>query len=339
MENSTFLARIALEWKLIRPEQLNECLRFQQECRERGKEILLGQILLDRGYLKIEDLNRILAEQRSRLDADPGLTRYELRQRVGEGATAVVYHAWDRELNRPVAVKLLREEVSLDPIGRERFHQEVEAATKLNHPHLVSVLGAGEAAGRPFLVMELVKGRPLSEVLRQRRPGERESVGWIEQAARGAGAAHACGVVHRDLKPANLLLTAAGEIKITDFGLARTSESGKGITAPGYALGTPSYMAPEQVSAKATTPRTDVYALGVILYEALTGSPPHVGRGEMEIYRKTMLEEAVPASRKNPKVPPPLDAIVMKALQKSPDLRQPEGNALARELADFLEKT
>jgi serine/threonine protein kinase len=338
MENSTFLARIALEWKLIRPEQLVECLRFQEECRARGKEILLGQILVDRGCLTAENLNRILAEQRTRLEADPGLLRYDLRQRVGEGATAVVYHAWDRELNRPVAVKLLREEVSLDPLGRERFHREVEAAMKLSHPHLVAVYGAGEAANRPFLVMELVKGRPLSEVLRQRRPVEREGAGWIEQAARGAGAAHARGVVHRDLKPANLLLTAAGEIKITDFGLAQVSHAGKGITAPGYALGTPSYMAPEQVSAKAATPRTDVYALGVILYEALTGSPPHVGRGVMEIYRKTMLEEPVRASQKNSKVPPALDTIVMTALQKSPDQRQPDGEAMANELADFLGK-
>src|SRR5579863_10351608 len=131
MENSTFLAKIALEWKLIGPDQLSDCLREQELARARGSEILLGQLLVDRGWLKPEDLARILEEQRSRLDVDPGLSRYELRQRVGEGATAVVYHAWDRQENRPVAIKLLRDEVSVDPLGRERFQREIEAAVKL----------------------------------------------------------------------------------------------------------------------------------------------------------------------------------------------------------------
>src|SRR6516225_4401560 len=174
MENSTFLARIALELKLVQPEQLGEAMRLQEEALQHGRDLLLGQILLERGWLKPEGLELILREQKARLDRDPALARYELRDRVGEGATAVVYHAWDRELNRPVALKLLRDEVSLDPVGRERFRIEVDAAMKLYHPNLVSVFSAGEAAGRPYLVMELVKGRPLSEILKQRRPTEKE---------------------------------------------------------------------------------------------------------------------------------------------------------------------
>jgi len=332
---STFLARIALDLKLVQPEQLGEALRLQEEAMQQGRDLLLGQILVERGWLKPADLERLLQEQRLRLDASPELSRYELRQRVGEGATAVVYHAWDRELDRPVAVKLLRDEVSLDPLGRQRFRQEVEAAMKLYHPSLVSVFGAGEAAGRPFLVMELVKGRTLAAILRQRRPEPREIASWIEQAARGAAAAHARGIIHRDLKPANILITAADEVKVTDFGLARETDAGKGITAAGSALGTPMYMSPEQVSAKPSTPRTDVYALGIILYEALTGAPPHAGRGVMEIYKKTMLEEPVPPGQKNPKVPPLLEAIVMKALQKAPD-RRPDAVALADQLKGFL---
>jgi len=336
MENSTFLARIALDLKLVDPEMLGEALRLQEEALQHGRELLLGQILVDRGWLKPEDLARLLEEQKKRLDKDPGLSRYEIRQRVGEGATAVVYHAWDRELDRTVALKLLRDEVSLDPLGRQRFHQEVQAAMKLYHPNLVSVFGAGEAAGRPFLVMELVKGRPLSEILRQRRPDEREVALWIEQAALGTAAAHARGIIHRDLKPANILVTASGEVKVTDFGLAREVEMGKGITAAGSALGTPMYMAPEQVSAKPSTPRTDVYALGIILYESLTGTPPHAGRGVMEVYKKTMLEIPPPPSRKNPKVSAAMDAIVMKALQKAQDQRHPDADTLAAELRGLL---
>src|SRR5205814_8762585 len=132
--------------------------------------------VIERGGVKTGDVDRSLTEQRTRLESSPGLSRYELRQRVGEGATAVVYHAWDRELDRPVAIKLLREDVSLDPVGRERFQREVQAAMKLYDPHLVTVYDAGEAAGRHFLVMELVKGRPLAEILRQLRPQECECV-------------------------------------------------------------------------------------------------------------------------------------------------------------------
>jgi len=125
-------------------------------------------------------------------------------------------------------------------------------------------------------------------------------------------------------------------VKVTDFGLARAAGTGKGITAPGSALGTPMYMAPEQVAAKESTARTDVYALGTILYEALTGAPPHQGRSVMEIYRKTMLEEVVAPAKKNPKVTPALEAIVMKALQKAPESRHADGGVLADELAKFL---
>ena len=338
MENSTFLATIALDLKLVSPEELGEALRLQEEALQHGRELLLGRILLDRGWITPEGLERLLKEQRARLDAHPSLARYELRQRVGEGATAVVYHAWDRELNRPVAVKLLRDEVSLDPLGRQRFNQEVEAQMKLSHPNLVEVYASGDASGRPFLVMELVKGLPLSELLRQRLPEERDVVAWIEKAARGAAAAHARGIIHRDLKPANILVTAAGEVKVTDFGLARDTDAAKGITMVGSAVGTPMYMAPEQVSAKPSTPSTDVYALGIILYESLTGAPPHTGRGVMEIYRKTMLETPAPPSSKNPKVSPEVDAIIMKALQKKPDDRYPGAGALADDLRKFLER-
>ena len=329
---STFLARIALEWKLIQQEQLNACLQEQEILRKRGKEVLLGQLLLDRGWLKPADLQRILQEQRSRLDRS--LMRYEIRQRVGEGATAVVYHAWDRELQRDVALKLLREEVCTDAGGRERFQRELQAAMSLYHPNVVSVFDGGEAGGRLFLVMELVRGRRLNDHLKARRPDERESVALIEKVARGVGAAHARGIIHRDLKPSNILIPPGGEPKVTDFGLARRATPGRAVTQA--LVGTPLYMAPEQVTAKEASPATDVFALGCLLYECLTGAPPHAGRSDMEVYRKIMLEPALPLSQKNMSVTKKVDVIVMQALEKEPPKRQPDANAFADDLASLL---
>jgi serine/threonine-protein kinase len=335
---STFLARIALEWKLIRPDQLKTCLDQQAEARMKGQEILLGQVLVDRGWLRAEDLERILKEQHARLSRAPGLTRYDLRERVGEGSTAVVYLAWDRELGRPVALKLLREEVSLDPLGRARFAREIEAARSLAHPNVVPVYDGGEASGRHFLVMELVKGKPLSDMFARRRPDELTICILVQKVASGVASAHAKGIVHRDLKPANILVTPQGEPKVTDFGLVRVAASGTAITQRGSALGTPMYMAPEQVAAKEVSPRTDVYALGAILYEGLTGIPPHTGRNDMEIYRRTMLDAPVPPSVHNDRVPPALESIVLRALEKPPDRRQADAGVLSNELKTFVEQ-
>ncbi len=332
---STFLARIALEWKLIQQEQLNACLQEQEILRKRGKEVLLGQLLLDRGWLKPADLKRILEEQRSRLDRT--LTRYEIRERVGEGSTAVVYHAWDRDLRRDVALKLLREEVCVDAGGRERFRRELQATMELSHPNVVAVHDGGEAAGRLFLVMELVKGRRLSDLLKSRRPDERESIALMEKVARGVAAAHAKGIIHRDLKPANILIPPGGDPKVTDFGLARRAAPGTAITQA--VIGTPLYMAPEQVTAKEVSPRTDVFALGALLYECLTGAPPHAGRSDMEIYRKILLEPAVAPSLKNVAVSKRVDAIVLRALEKESARRQADAGVFADELASILAAT
>ena len=335
-QGSTLLGQIALQWKLVNPDQLEICLQDQKEARTRGKELLLGQLFMERGWLKLEDLTRLLKEQRVRLARTPGLTRYEIRGRLGEGATSVVYHAWDRELQRPVALKLFREEVSLDSVGRDRFQRELQAAAGFSHPNVVAVYDAGQARGRFFLAMELIRGRPLSELLKRRRFEEAESVVLIEKIARAVGAAHAKGIVHRDLKPANILVIPFGEPKVTDFGLARVVSSEKAITEAGAALGTPMYMAPEQVSAKPASPRTDVYALGAILYEMLTGAPPHVGQTDMEIYRKTLLEKTVWPSLINPRVTKALEAVVLRALEKPPERRHADAAALAEDLRLFL---
>ncbi|HXX93493.1 MAG TPA: protein kinase [Planctomycetota bacterium] len=331
LSGSTFLARIALEWKLIQQDQLDACIKEQEILQKRGKEVLLGQLLVDRGWLKPADLTRLLAEQKARLVRSPGLLRYDIRERVGEGSTAVVYHAWDRDLGRDVALKLLREEVCLDPVGRERFGRELQSTMSLSHPNVVTVYDGGEASGRLFLVMELVRGRRLSDLLGSRRLGESDLVALMVKVARGVGAAHAKGIIHRDIKPTNILVEPGGEPKVTDFGLARRAVPGAAVTHG--VMGTPLYMAPEQVTAKEASPRTDVFGLGAVLYEGLTGTPPHAGRSDMEIYRKILLEPAVPPSQKNPAVSRALEGVVLRALEKDPPRRQADATVLAEELS------
>jgi serine/threonine-protein kinase len=185
--------------------------------------------------------------------------------------------------------------------------------------------------------MELVRGLPLHLHVKRRRFDESESVMFIEKVARAVGVAHARGIVHRDLKPANILVVPLAEPKVTDFGLARTGDAREGITESGAAIGTPMYMAPEQVSAKPTSPATDVYALGVILYEMLTGAPPHVGQTDMEIYRRTLLAPIAWPTLKNPNVGKPLEAVVLHALERAPEKRHRDATALADYLKNLLE--
>src|SRR5262245_31410543 len=217
----------------------------------------------------------------------PTFKRYDVEARLGEGGAAVVYRARDRELGRIVALKVLREPMGASDVVRSRFQREAHVTAGLSHPNVVAVHDAGEEDGRLFLIMELVDGRPLSALLEE-RPRDPGHVAMLEKIARGVGAAHARGVVHRDLKPSNILVTQAGEPKVTDFGLAQVAGGGAKLTGPGAVVGTPLYMAPEQGQGRndQVSRRTDVYALGAILYEMLTGRPPHVGDSVTEIYSR-----------------------------------------------------
>jgi tetratricopeptide (TPR) repeat protein len=269
------------------------------------------------------------------------LSRYELQERLGEGSTAQVYAAWDRELQRQVAIKVLREAVGLSEIARERFRREAHAAAALSHPNLVTVYDAGTVEGQAYLVMERVPGRSLSEYVRERSPGKREIASILERIARGVAAAHEKGIVHRDLKPANILMSSTGEPKVGDFGMAHLMDSQMELTKTGVALGTPLYMAPEQVRGKAQgiTPSTDVYGLGAILYELLSGRPPHVADSLVDLYVKIASEEPIPPRKLDPKIPPELEAIALKALDKEPARRYGTAALFADDLARFLEGT
>ncbi|HVE39250.1 MAG TPA: protein kinase [Planctomycetota bacterium] len=270
--------------------------------------------------------------------AFPQFSRYEVREVLGEGATSVVYAAWDRELHRPVAIKLLRESAGLSDLARQRFRREAQAAAGMAHPNVVTLYDAGEQDGRPYLVLELVEGRSFSETL-QKNPGfRREHVALLAKAARGVGAVHAKGIVHRDLKPGNILVTPSGEPKIGDFGLVHLEGTTMELTRAGATLGTPYYMAPEQVESRPgqISPRTDVYGLGAILYEILSGRAPHVGESLVEIYKQILQDDPVRIRAISPQVPPDLEAIALKALSKDPAARYDNGDDFADDLGRFL---
>ncbi|HYE99634.1 MAG TPA: protein kinase [Planctomycetota bacterium] len=251
----------------------------------------------------------------------PQFARYRIRGTLGEGATSVVYRAWDVELLREVALKVLRPGAAPD-----RFRREARTAAALAHPNIVTIHDAGEENGLLYLVTEVVEGPRLAD-----RPAA-ERLSLLEEAARGVGAAHRQGIVHRDLKPANILVTAEGRAKVVDFGLAYVA--GAERTRTGLTLGTPLYMAPEQVGGRGdVTPRTDVHALGAILYEILTGRPPFQSRSIPALYAKILHDDPVPPRRLKPAVPPGLEKICLVALEKDPARRYPDADAFADDLA------
>jgi serine/threonine-protein kinase len=283
-----------------------------------------------------ERLDRILRglsefEEEQGLAKAPRFGRYEILGKVGEGGSAVVYRARDRDLDRIVAIKVLRGGAMMSPVARERFQREARAAAGLGHTNVVTVHDFGEEQGSPFLVMEFIDGRPL---VSGKSADPRASARLLEKAARGVAAAHGKGIVHRDLKPGNILVDAQGEPKVADFGLAHLMTSTDHLTRTGATVGTPLYMAPEQIEARVAdiSPRTDVYALGTILYEALTGQVPFLGETMAEITHKILRVEPRP-----PAGPTDLVTICLKAMEKDPERRYPTAAAFADDLSRFLE--
>ncbi|MFH5805507.1 protein kinase [Alienimonas sp. DA493] len=270
--------------------------------------------------------------------------RYDVLRTLGRGAMGTVYLARDRRLDRSVALKTPAASIMNDRRLRERFLREARAAAKLQHPNLCPVYDAGEIDGRPYLTMAYLPGPDLAAARPGPRP-EREAARLIRDLSDGMAHAHAYGIVHRDLKPANVLINAAGRPAVTDFGLARrvtpalendTVAGGPGgrtqredappddlLTAPGAVLGTPSYMAPEQIAGdrREVGPRSDVYALGVIFYELLTGRRPYEGETSAEVMRRTLAGTPVPLRDRRPDVDPALDEIVRRMTAWTPDDR------------------
>jgi serine/threonine protein kinase len=332
------LGYLAVKNNLLRPDQLEECLKEWRESQARGERIELADLILKRGWATPEAIAGLKDEPQAAPAELPSFARFEIRERLGEGASAVVYRAWDRNLHRWVALKVLRKIAELNDVARERFRREAQASAGLVHPHVVTVYDAGEEKGQFYLVMELVEGKPLSDMLREGKLSQPELLRLLEKVARGVAAAHERGIVHRDLKPANLLVTASTEPKVGDFGLAHLTDGQTALTRTGTTLGTPLYMSPEQVEgrSKEVTPRTDVYALGAILYEILTGRPPHQGEVTMELYKRIVEDSPVSPSRVRPGIALEAEAIALKALSKEPGRRYPTAREFADDLGRYL---
>ena len=267
----------------------------------------------------------------------PHLSGYEVQDELGRGGMGVVYRAWDQRLHRPVAIKMLLAGDFARPDERERFEREAEAAAGLRHANIVQVYHVGDLEGRPYFMMEFVEGGSLAERLAVAPLAAGQAAALLATLAEAVQAAHDRGIVHRDLKPGNVLLTADGTPKIADFGLARRLDDRAGLTRSGIPLGTPNYMAPEQALGLTHSigPAADVYALGAILYEALTGRPPFRADTTAETLRQVVEQEPTPPSRWNAKVPRDLEVICLKCLRKEPHRRYPSAAALAEDLRRF----
>ncbi len=281
-------------------------------------------------------------------DLGPGLPDYEILERVGRGGMGIVYRARQRSLNRIVALKVLGGGDLASPAALARFRREAEAAAKLDHPNIVPIYEVGEYEANPFLVMKFIEGASLAErmnefVLSGRREGsaggaadarhrEMEITRLVALVARSVHYAHGRGVLHRDVKPANILLDREDRPHLTDFGLARLLDAPPGLTVTSELLGTPAYMSPEQAASRPVSAASDIYSLGAVFYELLTGRRPFDAKQPAEVIQQVLQEEPIHPRTINPSIPRDLATICLKCLDKEPARRYASGLELAEDL-------
>jgi len=264
--------------------------------------------------------------------------RYELSHLIARGGMAEVYRAHDRRLDRPVALKVLFPELSVDRSFVERFRREAQAAANLSHPNIVPVFDWGEDSGTYFIVMEFIDGRPLSSILKSAGPLSADRTADIgAHVAAALGYAHKHGVIHRDVKPGNVLITDEGQVKVTDFGIARAINTEESLTQTGAVMGTATYFSPEQAEGVGVDARSDIYSLGVVLYEMVTGRPPFLGDTPVAVASKHVRDHPPAPRELNPSIPPTFEAIILKSMAKNPEHRYATAEDLRADLLRFNE--
>ncbi len=262
--------------------------------------------------------------------------RYEILEQLGGGGMAIVYKGRDTFLNRLVTIKVLRPEFSSDKEFTRRFRREAQAVASLSHPNIVSIYDVGQEDGIQYLVMEYVDGEDLKTVIRREGALPPDKAVQIAcQVLEALEHAHENNIVHRDIKPHNILITKSGRAKLTDFGIAREATAAT-VTQADTIVGSVHYLSPEQARGEVAAPQSDIYSLGVVLYEMLTGSVPFTGDNPISVAIKHIQEEPEPPSRRNPAVPPALEQVVLRAMQKNSHLRFATAREMARHLEDLL---
>ncbi len=262
--------------------------------------------------------------------------RYRLDAKIGAGGMSTVYRAFDTTLERQVAIKVMHNHIAHDGDQLERFRREARAVAQLNHPHVVGVIDAGEDDDAQYIVFEHIQGETLKD--RIRRLGKlpvSEAVAYAIEIARALGAAHERGIVHRDVKPQNVLLDEEGTAKVTDFGIARTLDQA-GLTQDGRVLGTTDYVSPEQALGHAVTGQSDLYSLGIVLFEMLTGDVPFKGEGQVAVAMKHVREDLPDVQIRRPEVSSALASVVDRLTEKDLDERYPDDATVINDLEDVL---
>ena len=263
-------------------------------------------------------------------------SRYRIEQVLGRGGMGVVYKATDTQLDEIVAIKTLPGDVmQRSPEDLERFKREIRLARKITHRNVLRTYDYGEADGLYFISMEYVRGYTLSELLGEapgRQMAPRVAMGVARQISRGLQAAHEQGIIHRDIKPQNVLIDAKGEVKLMDFGIARMTEAAEAMTQAGLIVGTPHYMSPEQVQGRPLDPRSDVYSMGVLMYEMLTGKRPFESTSLTGVLTAHITDTPQPAIELRPEIGERINAIVMRCMAKDLKVRYADAGALLAEL-------